>query len=277
MDYLYTVNSTSDFVIQDPDHERRMGDVLGTQDHEDGSLKREACTGIIDYCKIFRRECAIPRPYYQRNPYHLGYYMWNHIEELYEQGRVSLDFVEETDVAKKETWDRPGGKKPLEAMEHIIRTCTDYEFLRRFLTVDLVEKFHLNRIPKSHIPQLGLSAHDVAKEDKYHIWIDPDPVKEQMLQFFTHFHRPRIYLIDVDFLEGGLLLYHRNDGRDLRRNWIKPTLKNINLVWKGPVSLLCKETLYTYSSGKFKTRDVEYPEFDVIMERMRSGKRPFFL
>jgi stage V sporulation protein R len=239
-------------------------------------FEERACTGIIDYCKIFAGVCY-PRPYYQRNPYHLGYYMWNHIEELYEQGRVSLDFVEETDVAKKDAWDKPGTKKPLEEMEHIIRTCTDYEFLRRFLTSELIEKFHLNRVPKSHIPHLKLSASDVVREDRQFVWLEPEPVKEQMLNFFTHFHRPRIYLIDVDFLEGGLLLYHRDDGRDLRRRWIRPTLKNINMVWKGPVSLLCRESLYTLSAGKFKNSSVEAPEFDTIVERMQEGRRPFVI
>ena len=33
--------------------------------------------------------------------------------------------------------------------------------------------------------------------------------------------------------DGGLLLYHRDDGRRLRSNWIQPTLKNLNMIWKG--------------------------------------------
>ena len=275
LDYLYTVSSTSDFVIR-----TQIMNEGWAMYWEHAIMKKlfaeRACTGIIDYSKIFAGVCY-PRPYYQRNPYHLGYYMWKHIEELYEQGRVSLDFVEETDVAKKNSWDKPTGREPLEAMEHIIRTCTDYEFLRRFLTNELIEKFHLNRIPKAHIPHLNLGVNDVLKENRNFIWIEPEPVKDQMLQFFTHFHRPRIYLIDVDFLEGGLLLYHRDDGRDLRRRWIRPTLKNINLVWKGPVSLLCKESLYTLSAGKFKNSSVEAPEFEQIVERMQDGKRPFVL
>lgn len=275
LDYLYTVNSTSDFVIR-----TQIMNEGWAMYWEHKIMKKlfeeRSCKGIVDYCKIFAGVCY-PRPFYQRNPYHLGYYMWNHIEDLYKQGRVSLDFVEETDVAKKTTWDKPSGKDPLQAMEHIIETCTDYEFLRRFLDAELIEKFHLNRIPKAHIPQLKMTANDVIREDRNYVWIEPEPVKEQMLQFFTHFHRPRIYLIDVDFLEGGLLLYHRDDGRDLRRRWIRPTLKNINLVWKGPVSLLCRESLYTLSAGKFKNSTVEAPEFEQVVERMQEGRRPFVL
>ena len=275
LEYLYTVNSTSDFVIR-------------TQIMNEGwamywehkimkqLFEERACTGIIDYCKIFAGVCY-PRPYYQRNPYHLGYYMWLHIEKMFEKGQVSLDFVEETDQQKKEAWDKPTDKAPLQQMEHIIETCTDYEFLRRFLNTELIEEFHLNRIPKAHVPHLTLSARDVVREDRQFIWIEPEPVKEQMLQFFTHFHRPRIYLIDVDFNEGGLLLYHRDDGRELKRRWIRPTLKNLNLVWKGPVALLTKESLYTLSSGKFKNSSVEAPGFEQIVERMREGRKPFVI
>ncbi len=275
LNYLYTVNSTSDFVVR-----TQIMNEGWAMYWEHKIMKKlfeeRACTGIVDYCKIFSGVCY-PRPYYQRNPYHLGYYMWNHIEKLYRQGKVSLDFVEETDLAKKVTWNRPSPREPLAAMEHIIRTCTDYEFLRRFLTAELVEELHLNRIPKSHTPHLKLDASDVVREDSRFIWIDPTPVKGQMLNFFTHFHRPRIYVIDVDFGEGGLLLYHRDDGRDLRRKWIRPTLKNINLIWKGPVALLCRESLYSLSAGKFRNSTVRAPSFDEIVERMQEGKAPFRL
>ncbi len=275
LDYLYTVNSTQDFVIRT----QIMNE--GWAMYWEHKIMKElfaekACHGIVDYCKIFSGVCY-PRPYFQRNPYHLGFYMWQHIEELFRQGRVSLDYVEEKDQATKESWNRPKGTDPLKEMERIVKTCTDYEFLRRFLEPSLVEEFHLNRIPKPYAGQLGLRANDVVKEDTQHVWIDPEPVKDEMLQFFTHFYRPRIYLIDVDFMEGGLLLYHRDDGRDLRKKWIKPTLKNINLIWKGAVSLLCKDAFYCLSAGKFRKESVSAPSFDEIAERMRIGEKPFRL
>ena len=273
LDYLYTVHSTHDFVIR-----TQIMNEGWAMYWEHAIMKKlfeeRACKGIVDYCKIFAGVCY-PRPYFQRNPYHLGYYLWKHIEELYRQGRVSLDYYEETDQTAKETWNRPSGEDPLKAMEKIVRTCTDYEFLRRFLTPSLVEEFHLNRIPKQMAASLGIRAKDVARDNAHYVWIDPEPVKEEMLNFFTHFHRPRIYLIDTDFIEGGLLLFHRNDNRSLRKKWIKPTLKNINLVWKGPVCLLTGDTLYTYSAHKFRHEPVTAPTFEEVSERLRSGKKPF--
>ena len=120
-------------------------------------------------------------------------------------------------------------------------------------------------------------AHDVSKEDRYYVWLHPEPIKEDMLNFFTHLYRPRIYLIDVDFMDGGLLLYHRDDGRKLRYDWIKPTLKNLNLIWKGSVSLLSKDTLFTYSANSFKERKASVPNFDAVCDAMSNSSKPFRL
>ena len=56
-------------------------------------FKEQSVKGIIDYARVFSGVCY-PRPYYMRNPYHLGFYLWTHIEELYRDGKVSLDFHE---------------------------------------------------------------------------------------------------------------------------------------------------------------------------------------
>ena len=42
---------------------------------------------VVDYCRIFSGVCK-PRPFFARNPYHLGYCMWTHIEDLYKKGNT---------------------------------------------------------------------------------------------------------------------------------------------------------------------------------------------
>ncbi len=273
LNYMTTVHATHDFVIR-------------TQIMNEGwamywekkimleLFKEKAVKGIIDYAKVFSGVCY-PRPYYMRNPYHLGFYMWNHIEELYRDGKVSLEYLEETDQTKKDNWDKGNGTDPIKAMEHLVSTITDYDFLRRFLTPGLIEEFHLNRISKQEAQRIGLSPEDVVKEDRYWIWIDPRPVKDEMLKFFTHFYRPRIYIIDSDFQDGGLLLYHRDDGRRLRKNWIKPTLRNLNLIWKGPVSLISKNWLYSFSANLFKETVITEISFEHIQEKIHNSEQPF--
>lgn len=271
--YLYTVNSKQDFVMR-------------TQIMNEGwamywekkimmkLFKEKACSGIIDYCRVFSNVCA-PRPWFQRNPYHLGFHLWTHIEEEYKLGRHSADFQKEIDLNKKDKWFTPPEIPVMEYLESIVKTCTDYEFLRRYLTSELVEKMHLNRLHRVQAKQVGINPDDVIRENKTYVWVNPKDVKTDMLNFFTHFYRPRIYLIDTDFMDGGLLLYHRDDGRDLRKDWIKPTLKNINLVWRGSIGLLTKDKLYTWSSGTFSELKANQPSFETICARLANSEKAF--
>jgi stage V sporulation protein R len=273
LDYLYVTHLTHDFIGR-------------TQIMNEGwamywekkimleLFKEQSVKGIIDYSKVFAGVCY-PRPYFQRNPYHLGYHMWCHIEELYRDGKVSLDFHEEKDRQTQNEWKQNDQEvDPIEKMTHLVKTTTDYEFLRRFLTPELTHEFHLNRIPKQWASQLGVQPKDVVQEDQNNIWLDPVPVKDQMLNFFTHMYKPRIYVIDSNFQDGGLLLFHRNDGRRLKKAWIEPTLKNINMIWKAPVSIYSQATLHSYSGGRYKETSVEHVEFDDVFTRMKKGEKP---
>lgn len=238
-------------------------------------FKEEAVKGIIDYAKVFSGVCR-PRPYFMRNPYHLGYNLWTHIEMLYRDGKINLEFLEETDSRKKEDWKKGDeATDPIECMRHLVKTITDYEFIRRFLTFDLVTELHLNRIPKQQAKQMQIQPDSVVKEDERWVWLNPKQVKYEMLRFFSHFFRPRIFLIDTDFQDGGLLLYHLYDQRDLRKDWILPTLKNLNYIWKGPVSLISGSSLYTFSASHFQDISILEVPFETIVERMRKSEKPF--
>ena len=122
---------------------------------------------------------------------------------------------------------------------------------------------------------MGIRDEDVTHADDYWIWVDPEPIKEQMLDFFTHYFQPRIYVIDNNFQDGGLLLLHRDDGRSLRNDWIKPTLHNLHLLWKGPVYLLSLGTLHGYRAGSYRQDAVEGVSFTEVCERMREQRIPF--
>ena len=273
LNYLYTVNSKQDFVMR-------------TQIMNEGwamywekkimmkLFKEKACKGIIEYCRVFANVCA-PRPWFQRNPYHLGFHMWAHIEEDYNRGHHTADFKNEVDLNKKRTWHQPPEAPAIEYLESIVKTCTDYEFLRRYLTLPLIDKLHLNRLPRGLAKQIGINNDDIVKENQHYVWINPTDVKKDMLNFFTHFYRPRIYLVDTDFMDGGLLLYLRDDGRDLRKDWIKPTLKNINLIWRASISLLTKDKLYTWRAGIFNELNAAQPSFEVVCERLANNERVF--
>ena len=272
LDYLYTVHAPHDFVgrtqIMNEGWAMYWEKTIMLQLFEERVVK-----GVIDYAKVFSGVCY-PRPYFQRNPYHLGYHMWLHIEEMLKKGRISLDYVEEKDRYKKDSWDKPTTINPVDAMTHLVQTITDYEFLRRYLTEELVFKFHLNRIDKRIAGQLGITARDCVSEDPHYVWLDPAQVKAEMLAFFTHMGKPRIYIIDDDYLDGGLLLYHRDDGQPLKESWIEPTLKNIHHIWKAPVYIQSRKYLYGYKSNSFKKTAAEDVSFEQIVERMKGNRKP---
>lgn len=273
LDYKYVTKSPQDFVMR-------------TQIMNEGwamywekklmlaLFEERAVNGIIDYCRVFANVCR-PRPYFQRNPYHLGYNLWCHIEQLYRDGKVSLDYREETDRDKKNRWQQDSQIEPIDAMGHLVETVTDYEFLRRFLTPQLIHDLHLNRIDGRTAERLGIKDGDVVQRNESWVWLDPEPIKDEMLGFYTHFYRPRIYIIDSDYEDGGLLLYHRDDGRSLRKDWIRPTLRNLNLIWKAPVALLTKDQLFAVTGNQYKSEEVKPVSFDQVVERMRKGERPF--
>lgn len=273
LDYKYVTRAPQDFVLR-------------TQIMNEGwamywekkimlaLFKERAVDGIIDYARVFSSVCR-PRPYFQRNPYHLGYNLWCHIEQLYRDGKVSLDYQEETDLETKDAWRHESKGDPIEAMGHLVDTVTDYEFLRRFLTPELIHRFHLNRIDRRSAERLGVKDQDVFHRDERWVWLQPEPIKEEMLRFYTHFYRPRIYVIDADFQDGGLLLFHRDDGRALRKDWIRPTLRNLNLIWKGPVTLLSKDQLFAVTGNQYRSEEVKPVVFEQIVERMQKGEKPY--
>jgi stage V sporulation protein R len=273
LDYKYVTKAPQDFVLR-------------TQIMNEGwamywekkimmeLFEERSVAGIIDYSRVFSNVCR-PRPYFQRNPYHLGYNLWCHIEQLYRDGKVSLDYREEIDLEKKYAWSQKSGADPIEAMGHLVDTVTDYEFLRRFLTPELIHDLHLNRIDRRTAERLGIKDQDVVDRDERWVWLDPEPIREEMLRFYTHFYRPRIYVIDTDFQDGGLLLFHRDDGRSLRKDWIRPTLRNLNLIWKGPVALLSKDQLFAVTGNQYKSEEVKPIAFDQVVERMQRGEKPY--
>jgi stage V sporulation protein R len=273
LDYKYVTKAPQDFVLR-------------TQIMNEGwamywekkvmieLFKERAVNGIIDYSRVFSSVCR-PRPYFQRNPYHLGYNLWCHIEQLYRDGKVSLDYREETDLEKKDQWSKKSASDPIEAMGHLVDTVTDYEFLRRFLTPELIHELHLNRIERRTAERLGIKDQDVIQRDERWVWLQPEPIREEMLRFYTHFYRPRIYVIDADFQDGGLLLFHRDDGRALRKDWIRPTLRNLNLIWKAPVVLLSKDQLFAVTGNQYKSEEVKPVAFEHVVERMQRGEKPY--
>jgi len=261
LDYMYFVSKHHKFVIKT--QIMNEGWAMYWEKKIMHELFKDGIVGdVIDYCRVFSGVCR-PRPFFMRNPYHLGFHMWTHIEELYRKGKISLNYIEEKDRNKKENWDNGGDIDPIKSMEHLVKTITDYEFIRRFLDNELIEKLYLNKISIEMASNYGFFNSDewVIRRDDKEVWLNPDMVKKEMLNFFSDFGKPTIYIVNTDFRDGGLLLYHRHKGRDLKCEWIGPTLRNINYIWKAPVYIISENSLYGYSNGKVQVAEIDSTAF----------------
>ncbi|MGB1276348.1 MAG: YigZ family protein, partial [Nannocystaceae bacterium] len=66
-----------------------------------------------------------------------------------------------------------------------------------------------------------------------------DKIKTRILQQLTNFGQPFIYVIDANYLNRGeLLLGHSHSGVDLKMDYARDTLRNLERVWRRPVSIV---------------------------------------
>jgi stage V sporulation protein R len=84
-------------------------------------------------------------------------------------------------------------------------------------------------------------------------------IKEKLLLSLTNMGEPVIFIQDANYLNRGeLLLVHRHEGIDLRKDWAADTLKNIQSIWKRPVNLDTvfdgKHVFWTFDGNTFSEK-----------------------
>ncbi len=66
-------------------------------------------------------------------------------------------------------------------------------------------------------------------------------MKGKLLQQLTNFGQPVIEVVDAnDDNRGELRLAHKHDGLDLKGDYARETLKNLQTLWRRPVNLVTK-------------------------------------
>ena len=163
------------------------------------------------------------------NPYKLGIELWRHIEERWNKGRFGKEYDECDDLRARRAWDRKlglGRQKIFEVRKHY----NDITFIDEFLTADFAVEQKLF--------VYGFNE----KANRWEI-LDREfqKVKRKLLQQLTNFGQPIIEVIDGNFENRGeLLLAHRHDGVDLRIDYAKDTLVNLQSMWRRPVGIVTK-------------------------------------
>jgi stage V sporulation protein R len=66
-------------------------------------------------------------------------------------------------------------------------------------------------------------------------------VKTKLLQGLTNFGQPIIEVIDGNFENRSeLLLAHKHDGQDLKGDYARETLRNLQSLWRRPVNIVTR-------------------------------------
>lgn len=163
------------------------------------------------------------------NPYKLGIELWRHIEDRWNKGRFGKEWDECDDLRARRAWDKrlgAGREKMFEVRKHY----NDITFIDEFLT------------PEFALEQ-KLFVFDY--NEKGHRWEiltrEFQKVKQKLLQQLTNFGQPAIEVVDGNYENRGeLLLVHRHEGVDLRHDYAKDTLANLQAMWRRPVALHTK-------------------------------------
>jgi stage V sporulation protein R len=160
------------------------------------------------------------------NPYKLGLELFKDIEERWNKGKFGKEYDECDDIREKREWDLHLGLGRQKIFE-VRRFHNDITFIDTFLTPEFCEehKFFTFGYNKKNATY-QITARDFKK------------IKDQLLFGLTNHGQPFIFVIDANHANRGeLFLQHSHEGMDLKVDWARETLRNIQRIWSRPVHL----------------------------------------
>ncbi len=185
----------------------------------------------------------------QLNPYKLGLELIRDIEDRWDKGKFGKEYDECDDIQAKRNWDRQLGLGREKIFE-VRRLYNDVTFIDEFLTPEFVEE------------QLLFTYRYNKTSNLYHIDSrDVRKIKEKLLFQLTNFGQPFIYVEDGNYKNRGeLYLHHRHEGVDLKQDYARDTLRNIQHIWTRPVVLETvideEPTLVKFDGEEFKLKKI---------------------
>jgi stage V sporulation protein R len=163
------------------------------------------------------------------NPYKLGIELFRDIEDRWNKGRFGKEWDECDDLRERRAWDKKlgqGREKIFEVRKHY----NDVTFIDTFLTAEFA------------IEQKMFVYGFNEKRNSWEI-LDREfrKVKNKLLQQLTNFGQPVIEVVDANFENRSeLLMAHKHENQDLKGDYARETLKNVQSMWRRPVNLVTR-------------------------------------
>lgn len=183
------------------------------------------------------------------NPYKLGLELYRDIEDRWNRGRFGKEWEECEDLARRKNWDSKAGLGRSKVFE-VRRHYNDVTFIDEFLTADFAEEHKLfNYAFNKKNSNWEIASRDFRK------------IKTKLLAQLTNFGQPFIAVVDGNYKNRGeLLLKHEHDGTDLRQDYCRDTLSNLQSIWSRPVGIKTKmderSVIVRYDGHEYSEVDV---------------------
>jgi stage V sporulation protein R len=181
------------------------------------------------------------------NPYKLGLELLRHIEERWDKGKFGKEYEECDDIKAKRNWNQQLGLGRQKLFE-VRKLYNDVTFIDEFLTPEFAveQKLFTYRYNRNH------DVYEIASREF-------KAIKEKLLFQLTNFGQPFIYVEDGNYNNRGeLYLRHRHEGVDLKQDYARDTLRNIQRIWTRPINLETvvedKKVLIVFDGSEFKER-----------------------
>ena len=160
------------------------------------------------------------------NPYKLGLELFRDIEERWDKGQFGSEYDACDDVREKERWDRKLGKGREKIFE-VRRIHNDLTFIDTFLTPEFCAKHKMFSFAYND----ATNYYEIASREF-------GKIKQQLLHSLTNYGRPFIYVVDGNYKNRGeLFLEHQYQGVELKMDYARDTLQNLEKLWSRPVHI----------------------------------------
>ncbi len=160
------------------------------------------------------------------NPYKLGIELFRDIEERWNKGQFGKEYDECTDMREKENWNRDLGLGREKIFE-VRAIHNDVTFIDTFLTVEFCEKYRMFSFAYND----ASNNYEIASREF-------QKIKQQLLNALTNHGRPSIFVTEGNYKNRGeLYLKHDYSGIELKMDYARDTLVNLQKLWSRPVHL----------------------------------------
>lgn len=179
---------------------------------------------VIDYADHHSGTMAMSPQ--RLNPYKIGIELFRDIEERWNKGQFGTEWETCDDLDARGHWDLELGLGRQKIFE-VRRIHNDITFIDTFLTEDFCRKHKL----------FSFAYND--DSGNYEIASRQFPeIKQQLLSSLTNFGRPTILVQDGNYRNRGeLYLRHEFQGIELRQDYARDCLSNLQRLWGRPVHI----------------------------------------